>query len=250
VGSETVFQPGIVLQAIQKCSWLVIDELNRADFDRAFGPLFTVLAHQAVTLPYKYPGHSHPLSIVPAGCDTPKDTEPIVVPSRWRIIATMNEFDKESLYRMSYALMRRFAFVEVEAPDDDVFRALMAGPADFVGTLLPVRAFVDLGPAVFLDATRYAERRLEDRDAGASRILFEVFYSFFLPQLDQLTNTQAAELFDALAPAFELQELTEFRRSVRKMLGHPDLGSDRPAARPRHKATSRPRPKVASAKRR
>jgi len=31
---------------------LVIDELNRADIDKAFGQLFTVLSGQSVQLPY------------------------------------------------------------------------------------------------------------------------------------------------------------------------------------------------------
>jgi hypothetical protein len=242
-GRETIFQAGIVLHAIETGAWLVIDELNRADFDKAFGPLFTVLANHPVTLPFKHPGHSNPLSIVPAGAETPRDTEPIRVPSRWRIIATMNEFDKESLYRMSYALMRRFAFVEVDAPGDDVFRKLMMGPAEFVAELLPVRRFVDLGPAVFIDACHYAERRLEDSNVTQSRILFETFYSFFLPQLDQLSDTQAAELFEALAPAFERQELHDFRRAVRKMLGQPEpapakaKAPKRPAAKKRTTTT-------------
>src|SRR5262249_48112951 len=45
------FQPGPVLQAIDRRAWLVIDELNRADIDKAFGPLFTVLSGQPARLP-------------------------------------------------------------------------------------------------------------------------------------------------------------------------------------------------------
>jgi MoxR-like ATPase len=39
------------------------------------------------------------------------------VPKAWRIFATMNSYDKTSLYEMSYAFMRRFAFIRVDAPD-------------------------------------------------------------------------------------------------------------------------------------
>ena len=59
------------------------------------------------------PGKTKPISIVPYGVEPPEDTDVIRVPPRWRIIATMNVFDKNLLFDMSYALMRRFAFIEV-----------------------------------------------------------------------------------------------------------------------------------------
>jgi len=40
-----------------------------------------------------------------------------VVPESWRLLATMNTYDKTSLYEMSYAFMRRFAFIRVEVPE-------------------------------------------------------------------------------------------------------------------------------------
>jgi MoxR-like ATPase len=213
------FQPGVFLQSIQSGRWLVIDELNRADFDRAFGPLFTVLSGQAVTLPFKQAGHTQPLAIVPAGAEAPADADPIRVPGPWRLLATMNEFDKQTLYRLSYALMRRFAFIEVEAGSDEMIRELVAGAGGFVAELLPVRQFLDLGPAVFMDAARYAARRAEDRDASRSRVLFECFYSYLLPQLDRLGDRGARDLFDALVGVFEPPELSRLRRALEKVLG-------------------------------
>ena len=41
------------------------------------------------------------------------------MPTSWRLIATMNSYDKTSLYEMSYAFMRRFAFVRVPVPEID-----------------------------------------------------------------------------------------------------------------------------------
>lgn len=40
----TYFRPGHLVAAIESGKWLVIDELNRSNFDRAFGQLFTVLS--------------------------------------------------------------------------------------------------------------------------------------------------------------------------------------------------------------
>jgi MoxR-like ATPase len=177
-----IFRPGLFVEAIEAGRWLVIDELNRSNFDRAFGQLFTVLSGSPVVLPYKRKGQSRPLSLVPAGVEPPEDTDVIRVPANWRIIATMNVFDKNLLFEMSYALMRRFAFVEVGTPPEDTYLRLLAGPAgSVVAKLLPLRQLADLGPAVYLDATKYATRRMQD-EVTDSRVLFEVFYAYFLPQ--------------------------------------------------------------------
>src|SRR5438105_14016042 len=156
-----IYRPGLFVEAIESGRWLVIDELNRSNFDRAFGQLFTVLSGQPVVLPFKRAGQTKPLSIVPHGIEPPNDTEAIRVPPRWRILATMNVFDKNLLFEMSYALMRRFAFVEVKAPSEDDYRALIAGPGELVGELLPLRRLKEIGPAVFIDAAKYAARRAE-----------------------------------------------------------------------------------------
>jgi MoxR-like ATPase len=37
----------------------------------------------------------------------------------WRLIGTMNTLDKNLLFELSYAFMRRFTFVELGAPDED-----------------------------------------------------------------------------------------------------------------------------------
>ena len=155
-----VFQPGVFLQAIESGQWLVIDELNRSNFDGAFGPLFTVLAGQAVTLPYKRAGFQSMISIVPPAGQAPPDTDVVRIPEPWRLIATMNVFDRDVLFRLSYALMRRFAFIEVESPADDVIRGLLAGPGELVAALLPIRELVDLGPALFVDSAHFAARAL------------------------------------------------------------------------------------------
>jgi MoxR-like ATPase len=211
-----VFQPGVFLDAIRTGRWLVIDELNRADFDQAFGPLFTVLTNQPVTLHYRRPGRSEPISIVPAGAPVPRGTDAVVVPRHWRIIATMNDVDRGMLRRLSYALMRRFAFIEVPTAPDNIVRSLVSGPGDLVADLLPVREFVDLGAAVFMDAAAFAVQRLADREVTRSRVLFEAFFGFILPQLDRLDLGQGQEVFSLLAPLFDPAERAELQRALRR----------------------------------
>jgi len=117
---ELTFEPGQVLRrfkrdGVQENELLVIDEINRADIDKAFGRLFTLLSGQAVQLPYRLEGSE--IEIKPGnGVSGDPAAHQYVMPNSWRILATMNTYDKTSLYELSYAFMRRFAFVHVDAP--------------------------------------------------------------------------------------------------------------------------------------
>jgi hypothetical protein len=118
------FEPGVILERFQRdCEgrpaneWLVIDELNRADIDKAFGALFSALSGESVTLPYEH-DNGHNIEILHAD-QASREYAPhqYFIPKDWRMIATMNTLDKTSLYEMSYAFMRRWAFIPVGVPD-------------------------------------------------------------------------------------------------------------------------------------
>ncbi|PWI48552.1 hypothetical protein CEE45_05780 [Candidatus Heimdallarchaeota archaeon B3_Heim] len=115
------FKPGLFLQCFSKnkpTKWLLIDEINRADIDKAFGYFFTVLSGDRVILPFTK--SKIPIEIIPEEeltSEDQKNAENVyIVPKNWKIIATMNTFDKSSLYEMSYAFMRRFAFIYLDIP--------------------------------------------------------------------------------------------------------------------------------------
>src|SRR3954462_7919151 len=213
-----IYRPGLFIDAIESGRWLVIDELNRSNFDRAFGQLFTVLSGQPVVLPFKRAGQTRPLSIVPYGVEPPVETDPIRVPPRWRILATMNVFDKNLLFEMSYALMRRFAFVEVTSPSPGGVDQLLEGPGSIVRRLLPLRQYRDLGPAVYLDAARFAARRATD-GVTESRLLYETFYAFFLPQFEGMDDARASALYRTVAQVLEPDEQSEAQRTIMEVLG-------------------------------
>ena len=97
--------------------WLIIDEMNRADIDKAFGALFSALTGDPITLGFQSPSGKQ-LMVRPQGIETqviPNDHE-YIIPNDWRLIGTMNTLDKASLYELSYAFMRRFAFIPVGVP--------------------------------------------------------------------------------------------------------------------------------------
>lgn len=126
-GNELAFQPAIVLRSIIEKKWLIIDEMNRADLDKSLGQLFTVLSGQPVTLPFTQDieGKKTEISIGPEGRNATYEVD-----NNWRLIGTMNTFDKASLFQLSYALMRRFAFVEVGIPPEDKFSQLLMSRAE------------------------------------------------------------------------------------------------------------------------
>ena len=84
-------------------TWLLIDEMNRAEIDRAFGPLFTAMSGEDKgTFSLEYVEGS------------PK----ITIPRRFRILCTMNDYDTRFVNSMSGALRRRFARVLVLPPEN------------------------------------------------------------------------------------------------------------------------------------
>lgn len=223
------FEEGHFLRAIGKRQWLVIDELNRSHFDRAFGQLFTVLSGQPVVLPYHRPeaGPDKPLVLVPEGASSPTpDGDTLEIPQEWRVIATMNVFDKSLLFEMSFALMRRFAFVEVASPSDAVFEALIeretAGgsrASELARKLLALRQMKDLGPAVFMDLARFLRERIAITDADDGQLLFEAFYSYLLPQFEGVDAATGETLFSALSPLVGPRRRERLRTTLNAVLG-------------------------------
>lgn len=90
-----------------QAEWLLLDELNRADIDKAVGPLYTVLSSVSAQ-------HLR---------DTPLelwfgegDAASIWVSSRFRIVGTMNDIDTSFVNALSQGLARRFQFIYVGVP--------------------------------------------------------------------------------------------------------------------------------------
>lgn len=86
-----------------QATWLLIDELNRAHADRAFGELFSAL------------GSNEPVAITLGFQKV--DNQELVTPRRFRIIGTINSFDKQFVNGLSQALRRRFTFITIDVPE-------------------------------------------------------------------------------------------------------------------------------------
>lgn len=87
----------------EQASWLIIDELNRAEIDKTFGDMFTVL------------GSSDPSSPKTIHLDFQNSPakKDLAIPNRYRIIGLMNNIDKNFVYDLSQGLSRRFQFITI-----------------------------------------------------------------------------------------------------------------------------------------
>ena len=199
------FLPGAVVDSILKGRCLIIDEINRADIDKAFGELFTLLTGNSVTLPYRRrsaDGFRRVRLQVGVGLEE-EEIDAIPVPSWWRILGAMNDADKASLKRLSLAFIRRFAFVSVPLPARPAYEAVLrreAGSLPSATSLVPIcnaliPLFADaasgfagigipLGPAIPLAMIRQAHSEFAmDPARSTEQVLRSVFELYLAPQL-------------------------------------------------------------------
>jgi MoxR-like ATPase len=180
-------------------TWLVIDEFNRADIDKAFGELFTAIEYRSLPVPIAEPGES-------------AATRPLPIPQHFRIIGTMNSFDRHYLFAISDALKRRFAFVEVGLPkntaeerdkvlsrvqsrlderdlevDADALEAAQGVLYDFLEF---VRVFRPVGVAQAIASLEYAAVRSAQAEPDPVHFLPEALLANVVPQLEGLSTDQ------------------------------------------------------------
>jgi uncharacterized protein YktB (UPF0637 family) len=201
------FEEGKFLEAIRENKWLIIDEINRADIDKAFGQLFTVLSGQKVELPFK---HANGKSISVETTNENRsyfddETATYNVGKNWRIIATMNIYDKNFLFEMSYAFMRRFSFVYLDVPER--FGGLIDKWCEEKKvaneTREKLKKLIELGerkmgPAIIKDIIDFIESR-----GNGERAIAEAVVSYILPQLEGLEKQKIREAWESIALLFE-----------------------------------------------
>jgi MoxR-like ATPase len=206
--SNLYFNDGIFLKCVKnketqqpENSWIIIDEINRSDIDKAFGSLFSVLTGDEVVLPFESRSGKS-ICIKPQGELTsvqPNDNT-YIIPNDWRIIATMNTIDKASLYEMSYAFMRRFAFIPVGIPKTitidlidqylEVWNMNTYPNADILASIWRlINNYRKIGPAIVEDIARHTQ----DNDDFTSAIILYV-----LPQFEGLPIHRIQEFITSL----------------------------------------------------
>lgn len=235
-GDELVFQPRIFLDCFRRDGeirneWLVIDEINRSDIDKAFGQLFSVLSGDSVQLPYE---RDEPVEIVSLDDSVSSDRLKSVVANQdifpvtpsWRLLATMNTYDKTSLYELSYAFMRRFNFIHVGVPslmkggmvrtslldpnggenyatawlsDDESLREILEGAYKQVAVVWhQVNRHRAIGPSIVRDMLGYLDAAGPDVADEPGAALTDAVVALVFPQLEGMAPREQRALVDSL----------------------------------------------------
>lgn len=219
-GGKLEFEPGIVLRSLDRGRWLIVDELNRADIDKAFGPLFTLLADSGeqgggedVTLPFRKGEKNIRVIWRRRRGET---SPPYVMTPTWRLIGTLNIRDKASLFQLGFAFLRRFAMVDVPLPDEETYRELFRGwlssiEADVHGELVDAAMRVafakrPLGPAILKDVAEFVRVGITPTETVAVRAAYQDPVQAFLtairlyavPQYEGSVKADTDALLNAL----------------------------------------------------
>jgi hypothetical protein len=124
--NQLIFRPGFVLEAAEADKWVGIDEINRADIDAAFGEMFSLLAGFDTVLPYfASPSSNKRVRIYAKKPEGELDEGEYGLPLGWRMIATMNSWDKMSLNRVSFAFSRRWCTIFLPVPSPESFEKIL-----------------------------------------------------------------------------------------------------------------------------
>lgn len=227
------FREGAFADALKQGRWLILDEINRADVDKCFGELMTVLAGSGtVETIYKVDYRGREISVNFGPREEPYNFGP------WfRLIATMNLRDKASLFRLSYAFMRRFAVVHVPILGDADLRKLAEKQEKDHGVPEAIWSFahtclsqkeglgkhVELGPSLLRDVIAYAHQR----GGPPRRAVGEGLGQLVFPQLEGLGEAAAQDTEGQLLALFADDHALrdELRRELRSYFPH--LGARR-----------------------
>jgi len=231
------FSSGIILNRYKDRSTgkplnepIVIDELNRADIDKAFGQLFTVLSGQSVQLPYTKDNKEVEIASADVLGEPPQSHQ-YAVPESWVIFATMNTYDKTSLYEMSYAFMRRFSFIPIEVPDlpdsdaSDEEEQLKNLLSEYVDSWDGIDADDDVLLAVGR-VWRNTNNPVDARAIGPAIVQDILSTITQYPDTDsdlkpRLTNAVISYIFP------QLEGVPERRKIVKSIMGSPDVNEEK-----------------------
>jgi 5-methylcytosine-specific restriction protein B len=144
--------------------WLVVDEFNRAEIDKAIGPLYTVLGGGGDSVP------------LPLWFGDAPERQVVWIPQRFRIIGTMNTVDTNYVNSFSQGLARRFQFVYIGVPEKAQVAAELERASQSAGAWYS-ETYGDSGAELFSTDPRVAhinvviqglleQLRYDDVDAG------------------------------------------------------------------------------------
>jgi MoxR-like ATPase len=192
---DNEFQEGWVTKAANTKRWLLIDEFNRANMNKAFGELFLAIEY-------------HKIKLRPAESKSYKEKDTIEIPQNFRMICTMNDFDKNLLLtELSYGLINRFAFVVI-VPDiqrepivvERRVKSLLGNDTTYEKCREQIKFYFEfinyvrkertIGVRTSIDIVKYLVSAIEDENDNDDNYkwlsLNDALCDYVLPQFDRL----------------------------------------------------------------
>ena len=194
---------GYISEAAEEGKWLLIDEFNRADINKAFGEMFLAIEDKHI-----------PLSDEEFGLMKKRSIE---IPESFRMIGTMNDYDKNLLLtELSYGLITRFAFIDIQ-PDkkkekESVKKQILDGELglednDWENCKNEIDSYFEfieevrqiprmIGVRTTIDVLRYViySSKTDSRKASNKKeFLDEALCDYLLPQFDRLDKKTIAD---------------------------------------------------------
>ena len=242
-GGEVIWRSGALLEAVvryyeENGSVLIIDEFNRANMDRAFGEFLTIFstsnpeeweipetimmeiksygekvddwAKKALELWEEHKGRHGGLKI----------------PEGFRVIGTMNTYDRRYLFTVGYALLRRFAVVEVSNPELEIMMNILRNytrDEDLMEQLRNLlegleRREVKFGIALLIDTVKHAAQLREKSNIDPSRALDLAIAAQLIPQLEGLSPEElrrVQELFKDMGYEYAVRAIEGYFPEVK-----------------------------------
>ncbi len=240
VGGEVYWRSGALLEAIAEYyrspgneALLLIDEINRANMDRAFGEFFTIFSSsesgkwsipESLLCEMETFGErgkiDEPSKILLNSWSRAGKIGALKVPESFRIIATMNIYDRRYLFTLGYALLRRFAVVEVENPDEEDLRTILRGYCDNENTIGEVLDLykslkkdrkLELGVAFLIDLVKLA-CSLMQRTGSEKKAVDKAVKMIVVPQLEGLMPAQLRAVKETLKEKEYEESLSSFEQ--------------------------------------
>jgi MoxR-like ATPase/predicted RNA-binding protein len=217
------FQQGWVTNAAQENRWLLIDEFNRANMNKAFGEMFLAIEYKKIT-------------IRPAE-KTSHHSQEILIPQDFRMLCTMNDFDKNLLLtELSYGLISRFAFVPItpdvkeeprvvenriksELPNSasiyDSCKEQMGKYFEFINR---VRERRNIGIRTSIDVLRYLVAATSSRSTEDEKwtSLNNALCDYVLPQFDRLDKDMIDHVHAASISLLTTSHFTPFSNELKQ----------------------------------
>jgi len=231
IGGEVAWRSGALVEAIAKGFdaesrgrfgvLLLIDEINRANMDRAFGEFFTIFGSSE---PGEWELPSSILEEIGAFEDKSLDKYArrllslwksgkfrgrfggLRLPDNFRVVATMNTYDRRYLFTLGYALLRRFAIIDVPNPEENKrldavknqLKRFNFSEDEIEKAYFSIEGLIkvagrELGIAIVIDTVRHALTVKKHSEGDLSDALDVAIAASVVPQLEGISLNRLKE---------------------------------------------------------